>query len=95
MFVETVKVVQTYTRPSKSNKSHVYTRSKTIARFVCDSCSQSFERELGSMDRRRLNNDYQHVCSNCDSKRFAQKVGVERRRLWNMSVDADVDISKV
>ena len=47
------------------------------------------------MDKRRLNNDYFHVCSNCDTKRFAQSKGVERRRIWNMSVDADLDISKI
>lgn len=47
------------------------------------------------MDRRRLNNSYFHVCSNCDAKRFAQKKGVERRKIWGMSVDADIDITKI
>lgn len=95
MFIETVKVVQTFTRDSKNKKSHAYTRTRTVARFCCDNCQTIFERLLGNMDRRRLSNDYCHVCPNCDNKRFAQKAGVERRKLWNMSVDTDIDITKI
>lgn len=95
MFLETVKIAQTYSRLSKTGREHVYTRTHTLARFICDACQQPFERLLGNMDYRRLNNNYYHVCSNCDAKRFAQSKGVERRRIWNMSVDTDIDISKI
>lgn len=95
MFLDTVTINQWYTRPSKSGLVHKYQRSKTVARFRCDNCSSEFLRDLGKMDRRRLSNEYYHVCPTCDSKRFAQSKGVERRRLWSMSVDTDIDISKI
>lgn len=95
MFLDTLIVTQLYTRPSKGGVDHRYQRSKTVARFKCDNCSGEFQRDLGKMDRRRLSNEYYHVCPNCDSKRFAQTKGVERRRLWNMSADTDLDISKI
>lgn len=95
MFLETRRITNTYLRPSKNGNKHTYTRSSTIALFRCDSCDQNFERSIGHMDRRRLNNNYFHVCRNCDAKRFAQSKGVERRRIWNMSADIDLDISKI
>ena len=95
MFIETRRVSSVYTRPSKLGKTHEYTRSRQVAVFRCDNCDRIFDRDLGHMDRRRLNDNYFHVCSHCDAKRFAQKKGVERRRIWSMSVDADIDISKI
>jgi DNA-directed RNA polymerase subunit RPC12/RpoP len=95
MFLDTVTITQWYARPSKGGLVHKYQRSKTVARFKCDNCSNNFQRDLGKMDRRRLSNEYYHVCLDCDSKRFAQTKGVERRRLWNMSADTDLDISKI
>ena len=47
------------------------------------------------MDYKRLNNNYFHVCDNCDSKKFAQKKGVERKQVWNMSASSDVPIGKL
>jgi DNA-directed RNA polymerase subunit RPC12/RpoP len=95
MFLDTLIITQSYTRHSKSGVNHDYQRSKTVAQFKCDNCAGEFRRDLGKIDRRRLSNDYYHVCPNCDSKRFAQTKGVERRRLWNMSADTDLDISKI
>ncbi len=95
MFLETKRITKTYIRASKHGLEHSYQRSSTVAVFRCDCCNCLFERSVGHMDRRRLNNNYFHVCSNCDAKRFAQSKGVERRRIWNMSVDADIDISKI
>ena len=95
MIIEIKSVTTEYTRASKLKKSHVYTRTKTVAVIECDNCHSSFERDLGFMDKRRLDNGYYHVCSNCDSKKFAQSKGVERRRFWNMPVDSDIDISKL
>ena len=95
MFLGTLIITQSYTRHSKSGVNHEYQRSKTVAQFKCDNCDNEFQRDLGKMDRRRLSNEYYHVCSNCDSKQFAQRKGVERRRLWSMSVDTDIDISKI
>lgn len=94
MFIETKQVTQKHTRVSKLNRSHEYTRNKTVAVFKCDNCQTTFERDVGLMDRKRLNNRYFHVCGNCNQKQFAQKRGVERRTIWDISVDRDIDISR-
>jgi hypothetical protein len=95
MFIEIKKVKTEYTRLSKTGMSHTYTRLKSLVILECDSCNTKFERELASMDHRRIDNHYHHVCSNCDAKRFAQKKGVERRKLWDTSVDSDLSISRL
>lgn len=96
MFIETKRVTKTFVRSSKLGQHHSYTRSNTVVVFRCDSCDSKFERSLGNMDHRRLSNNYFHVCKNCDSKRFAQKKGAEKRKIWKMSADdVDLDISKI
>jgi hypothetical protein len=92
MIIETKRVTLTYVRYSKLKNAHPYSRTKTIVVIKCDCCQSLFEREKGSMDHKRLSNNYFHVCSNCNSKQFAQKKGVERRQLWNISVDSDLKI---
>lgn len=87
MFIKTIKIKSEHTRTSKLGVSHSYSKHKTLAVFKCDSCGEIFERPVGKMDPKRINNEYSHVCSNCDSKRFAQKKGVERRRLWDTPID--------
>lgn len=47
------------------------------------------------MDPKRLNNNYFHVCENCDAKRFAQKKGVERKQVWNLHASSNIPISKL
>lgn len=94
MIIETVKISTEYNRTSKLGVSHKYLRHKTIVIIQCDSCESTFERDLGKMDRRRLDNNYFHVCPNCNPKQFAQRKGVERRSLWNTSVDTDIDIGR-
>jgi hypothetical protein len=94
MFLETKKRNTKYTRVSKLGKTHEHTRTKTVAVFQCDQCGQRFERELGKMDHRRLNNQYFHVCPACNPKQFAQKKSVEKRTLWQISADTDIDISR-
>jgi uncharacterized protein with NRDE domain len=95
MLIQTKKVTTEYTRTSKFNKSHTYTRTKTIVVIQCDSCQSLFERDQGKMDRQRVSSDYYHVCSNCNPKKFAQRRGVERRQMWKLSADSDIDISKI
>jgi hypothetical protein len=94
MLIETKKVTTEYTRASKCNKLHTYKRTKTMVIIQCDNCQSLFEREQGKMNKKRISLDYYHVCLECDSKRFAQKRGVERRKLWNLSADSDIDITK-
>ena len=92
MLIQTKKISTEYTRPSKHNKSHAYTRTKTILVIRCDNCESLFERDQGKMNYRRVSTEYLHVCSKCDPKKFAQKKGVERRQFWNTSVDSDLKI---
>jgi len=84
-----------YTRLSKLGTEHEYFREKTIVQFRCDSCGEKFVRQKGKMNPKRLSNNYFHVCSNCDSKRFAQKRGVERRKVWDMSASSNIPISRL
>jgi hypothetical protein len=95
MFLETKKISIQYTRKSSLGVEHTYSRTRTLAVLKCDSCLSIFERELGKMDHRRANEEYQHVCSNCNPKKFAQARGVENRRLWNLPVDSDLKINKL
>jgi len=75
-------------RTSKKGVHHTYMRKRTVIVFRCDSCQGVFRREKGAMNPKRLNNNYYHVCANCDPKKFAQSKGVEARRVWDMPVSS-------
>ena len=92
MIIETKKVTTQYARDSKLKKSHPYSRTKTVVVIQCDNCKTLFERSQGNMDRKRINNDYFHVCPNCNPKQFAQQKGVDRRTIWNLPVNSDLKI---
>ena len=82
-------------RTSKTGKQHNYVRKKTFVLLRCDNCNIEFTRERGKMDPKRLSNNYFHVCNNCDAKKFAQKKGVERKNIWNMTASSDLPIGKL
>jgi hypothetical protein len=85
----TIESQQTqYVRTSKCGKHHTYMRKKAVLVFKCDCCNGIFKRDKGNMDPKRLNNNYYHVCGNCDAKKFAQEKGVEARRVWDMPVSS-------
>jgi hypothetical protein len=84
-----------YSRNSKLGKEHTYFRKKTLATFRCDNCNKIFERPLKSISSKRLNNAYFHCCSDCDTKRFAQRKGVEHKTIWDLPSSVDLDISKL
>ena len=94
MFVKTETIVNKYTRKSKLGTLHEYLRKKTVAVLRCDNCDSVFKRDLKKINRKRLSNNYFHVCSDCDAKRFAQRKGVEQKSIWDMPADADIEISK-
>jgi hypothetical protein len=94
MFIDEKKEKSLYTRISKLGVEHQYERQKTIATFICDNCGQEFSRDLKHMDRKRLSDNYFHCCSSCDPKRFAQKKGVERKKIWDMPASLDWPINK-
>ena len=74
--------------------SHEYYRDKTVVSFLCDNCELEFQRDLKHMDSKRLNDQYFHVCSNCDAKRFAQRKGVERKKIWDMPASSTLPVNK-
>ena len=94
MFIKTERHIVEYTRPSKLGVLHTYTRTKTMVVLRCDNCDCIFVRDLKHMDRKRLSNNYFHVCSNCDPKRFAQRKGVEQKKIWDMPASIDWPVGK-
>ena len=91
----TIKTQQNqYSRLSKKGVEHSYTRKKTLAVLRCDACDLIFERDLKHMDKKRLSNNFFHCCSSCDTKRFAQRKGVEQKQIWNMPASIDLPVSK-
>ena len=95
MFIREYILKKRHERISKHGKVHLYYRDLTMVVLRCDSCNTEFERTRGSMDPKRLSNNYFHVCGNCDAKKFAQKKGVERKQVWNMSASSDLPIGKL
>ena len=77
-----------YVRTSTCGMTHTYSRKKRVVIFRCDSCQNLFHRDKGAMDPKRLNDNYYHVCSECDAKKFAQEKGVEARKVWDMPVSS-------
>ncbi len=94
MFIKTETHENQYVRRSKCGQEHAYKRKKTLAVFRCDNCDKEFNRDLKHIDRKRLSNNYFHCCSNCDSKRFAQRKGVEQKKIWDMPASVDLPVSK-
>lgn len=95
MFIKEEQRKRKFVRESKLGKEHTYYREYGVLIFRCDNCNTVFERERGSMDPSRINNHYFHCCTNCDSKRFAQRKGAERRTIWDKPVSITADISKM
>ena len=94
MFLGTEQQITEHTRKSKLGKEHTYKRIKTIVKLRCDNCDSVFIRDLKKISRARLSNEFFHVCSNCDAKRFAQRKGVEQKQIWDMPAGSDIPIAK-
>jgi len=88
MFIKTEYVKTQHVRKSKLGQEHTYYRQKSMVVLRCDSCQVVFTRERGRMDPNRLNNNYYHVCGNCDVKSFAQKKGLESKSPWDIPVSS-------
>jgi len=94
MFLKTETQENQYLRHSKCGVAHSFYRKKTIALFRCDNCDEEFSRDLKHMDRKRLSNNYFHCCVNCDPKRFAQRKGVEQKKIWDMPASTTLPVGK-
>ena len=75
-----------YERQSKLGVYHTFHRKNTIYCFKCDSCGDTFLRPRAQVDPERASNDYKHVCSYCDSKKFAQKYNFKNRIVHGMLI---------
>ena len=94
MFLKTKIEEFEYRRISKTGLEHSYKRKRTVAEFLCDSCGDIFDRPLKKIQSKRLDNRYFHCCSKCDSKRFAQRKGVEQKKIWDMPASVDLPAGK-
>ncbi len=94
MFLRKEYVTTEYVRTSKLGIEHSYTRTKTLAIFSCDNCDEIFKRELKKVSSKRLSNNFFHCCSGCDAKRFAQRKGIERKKIWDMPASIDLPVGK-
>jgi hypothetical protein len=88
MFIETLKTMKLYKRESKLGTMHTYHRRNLIYVFRCDACSDIFQRPKSKVDPTRASNDYKHVCNRCDSKKFAQSVGVKMRKVYQLDASS-------
>lgn len=95
MFIKSFKQNYEYTRTSKLGQMHKYKRAKTVNLFRCDCCETEFLRDHAKMDPKRTSNKYFHVCSNCDAKKFAQRKGVEKRKIWDLPVSSSMPIGRL
>ena len=94
MFLKKETQQTQHVRLSKLGTWHEYVRKKTVAVLRCDNCDETFTRDLKQMDYRRLSNNYFHVCSSCDAKKFAQRKGVERKQIWDMPASTELPVGK-
>jgi hypothetical protein len=94
MFIKEYITKKQYTRQSKNGNTHQYYRDVRMVVLRCDECDIEFERARSKMDHRRLSNNYFHVCNNCDNKRFAQRKGIERKKIWDMPASSELPVSK-
>lgn len=95
MYLYEYKEKYRYIRQSKLGSSHEYYRYVTFVVLRCDNCDITFQRKRSSMDPKRLNNNYFHVCPDCDAKRFAQKRAITRKKVWNLTASSNIPISKL
>ena len=95
MYIGAESQTTQHVRASKLGRQHEYTRTQTLVVFRCDNCGEIFRRLKGDISPKRLSNNYFHCCSNCDTKRFAQRKGVERRNIWDLPVSSELDISRL
>ena len=94
MFIKEYYIDNWYMRRSKLGNQHTYNRKKRMIVMRCDNCDNEFIRERGNMDPKRLSNNYFHVCEDCDAKRFAQRKGVEQKKIWDMPASTNLPVGK-
>lgn len=95
MYLNETIVEKKFTRKSKNGQFHSYTRKQRIVNLKCDCCGNNFSRPRGSMDPKRLSNNYFHVCNNCNAKQFAQKRSVEKNHQWELTASSKLPVGRL
>jgi hypothetical protein len=95
MFLHEYKEKFRYVRKSKLGIEHEYFRFVAYVVLRCDNCDVIFHRKRSAMDPKRLNNNYFHVCTDCDAKKFAQNRAVTRKKVWKLTASSNIPISKL
>lgn len=95
MLIKILQVSKEYIRKSKNGLDHKFVRKHQIAQLKCSSCHSIFERRIRDMDHRRLTENHDHVCPNCNPKKYAQKLGSQSRKFWNTRVNDDRSIDTI
>jgi hypothetical protein len=95
MFLETLKTIRLYERQSKLGIYHTFKRKNTVYVFKCDCCGITFLRSRAKVDPMRATNDYKHVCSFCDTKKYAQSIGVKMRKIYSTDASSTHSIGNI
>lgn len=95
MYINETIVENKFVRKSKNGTEHSYSRKQRIVNLKCDNCSLPFSRPRGSMDPKRLSNNYFHVCDQCNAKQFAQKRSVQKNRKWKLTASSKLPVGRL
>ena len=88
MFIKETTEIHLHSRASKLGNIHNFKRRRSVYHFRCDSCAKEFLRAKAKASPSRTNNNVHHVCSQCDPHKFAQKIGVKMRKVWQMDASS-------
>jgi hypothetical protein len=95
MYVGETVIEKKFTRKSKNGAEHSYFRKQRIVNLKCDNCGSQFTRPRGSMDPKRLSNNYFHCCKTCDAKKFAQKRSVQKNYKWKLTASSKLPVGRL
>ena len=91
VYITTTYIARNYTRKVRGKEQTVSGKIKTYM-LACDSCGSQFTRTSKEMKPHRACNEYKHVCTECDSKKFAQKLSSTSRRINRYDASSNVSL---
>ena len=84
MYIKETTEIHLHQRESKLGNVHNFKRRRTVYHFQCDACGKEFLRDKSKVALSRASNKYHHVCASCDVHRYAQKLGIEMRKIYRL-----------
>jgi len=88
MFIKETTEIHLHQRESKLGNIHNFKRRRSVYHFRCDACHTEFLRDKSKVSPTRASNKYHHVCASCDVHRYAQKVGVDMRKIYKLDASS-------